>query len=131
MLHSLRFRIACKVSRHFSDTSEQTVRADFIRALLKREVNDLERDMLSLPARMGGMGIYKPAEECLISNINSEYISAPLVRLIQRQTFDFEPRELADQIKVLRAEVDKEFDTRFKSKLEAILLAALPELRQT
>ena len=66
---------------------EQTIRADFIRALLKREVNDLERDMLSLPARMGGMGIYKPAEECLISNINSEYISAPLVRLIQRQTF--------------------------------------------
>ena len=72
---------------------------------------------------MGGMGIYKPAEECFISNINSEYISAPLVRLIQRPTFDFEPRELTDQMKVLRAEVDKEFDTRFKSKLEAILLA--------
>ena len=86
--------------------------------------------MLSLPARMGGMGIYKPAEECLISNINSEYISAPLVRLIQRQTFDFEPHELADQMKVLRAEVDKESDTRFKSKLEAILLAAPPELKQ-
>ena len=109
---------------------EQTIRADFIRALLKRKVNDMERDMLSLPARMGGMGIYKPAEECHISNINSEYISAPLVRLIQRQTFDFEPRELADQMKVLRAEVDKESDTRFKSKLEAILLAAPPELKQ-
>ena len=79
---------------------------------------------------MGGMGIYKPAEECLISNINSEYISAPLVRLIQRQTFDFEPRELADQMEVLRAEVDKESDTRSKSKLEAILLAAPPELKQ-
>ena len=33
-------------------------------------------------------------------------------------------------MKVLRAEVDKESDTRFKSKLEAILLAAAPELKQ-
>ena len=55
-----------------------------MRALLKREVSEVERDMLSLPARMGGMGIYKPVEECLISNTNSANINAPLVRLIQR-----------------------------------------------
>ena len=84
---------------------EDAIRGDFIRALLKREVNDLERDMLSLPARFGGMGIFKPTEECLISNTNSEYISAPLVRLIQRQVFDFDPRELAEEMKGLRVKV--------------------------
>ena len=47
---------------------EDVIRADFLRALLRREVNDLERDMLSLPARLGGMGIYKPAEECHIKH---------------------------------------------------------------
>jgi len=66
-------------SRAMPDTShlfkplEDTIRADFIRSLLRRDVNDLERDMLSLPARMGGMGIFKPDEE--ISNTNSDYIS--------------------------------------------------------
>ena len=40
---------------------EDTIRMVFIPALLRREVNDLERDLLSLPA---GMGIVKPTEEC-------------------------------------------------------------------
>ena len=84
---------------HLFEPLEDTIRADFIRSLLRREVTDLERDMLSLPARMGGMGIFKPTEECLISNTNSAYISAPLVRLIQRQVFDFDPLELAGEMK--------------------------------
>ena len=104
---------------------EDVIRADFIRALLRREVNDLERDMLSLPARLGGMGIYKPAEECLIANTNSIYISDPLVRLIQRQVFDFDPRELADEMKALRTDIDKESDDRFKAKLNIVLAHAI------
>ena len=43
---------------------EDVIRQVFIPALLRREVNDLERDLLSLPARLGGMGITKPTEEC-------------------------------------------------------------------
>jgi hypothetical protein len=117
------------LSRAMPDTSalfkplEDTIRADFIRSLLKRDVNDLERDMLSLPARMGGLGIYKPIEECLISHTNSVCISAPLVRLIKRQEFDFDPRELADEMKTLS-------DSRFKVKLQQILKNAPPELKQ-
>ena len=34
---------------------EDVIRKVFIPSLLRREVNDLERDLLSLPARMGGM----------------------------------------------------------------------------
>ena len=79
---------------------------------------------------MGGMGISKPTEECLISNTNSAYISAPLVRLIQRQVFDFDPRELADEMKILRADVDKESDSRFKAKLAVVLEHAPAELKQ-
>src|SRR4051794_19037568 len=61
------------------------IRSVFISALFRRDVNDLERDLLSLPARMGGMGICKPTEECLTAHSNSTYVSTPLVRLIQRQ----------------------------------------------
>ena len=75
------------------------------------------------------MGIYKPAEECLIANTNSIYISDPLVRLIQRQVFDFDPRELADEMKALRTDVDKESDDRFKAKLEVVLSHASSDLK--
>ena len=101
----------------------------FIPALLRREVNDLERDLISLPARLGGMGICKPTDECLISHTNSIYVSAPLVRLVERQEFDFEPAELLDQIKRLRGDVDKENETRNKAKLELILEHAPAELK--
>ena len=39
---------------------EDTIRTVFLPVLLRREVNDLERDLISLPARMGGMGVVKP-----------------------------------------------------------------------
>ena len=84
---------------HLFQPLEEVIRHDFLRSLLRRDVYDLERDMLSLPARMGGLGVYKPTIECLISSTNSAYISDPLVRLIKRQVFDFDPRELADQMK--------------------------------
>jgi hypothetical protein len=42
------------------------------------------------------------------------YVSAPLVKLIKRQIFEFDPRELSDEMKMLRAEVDAEADKRFK-----------------
>ena len=75
------------------------------------------------------MGIYKPTEQCLISNTHSMYISAPLVRLIQRQEFDFDPRELAAAMKSLIADVDKESDASFKASLAVILEIAPPELK--
>jgi len=108
---------------------EDAIRSIFIPALLRRDVNDLERDLLSLPARMGGMGICKPTEECLIAHTNSVYVSAPLVRLIQRQEFEFDPGDLSAEIKKLRADVDVESETRYKAKLELIQQAAPPELK--
>jgi hypothetical protein len=108
---------------------EDVIRTVFIPALLRRDVNDLERDLLSLPARMGGMGISKPTEDCLISHTNSVYVSAPLVRLVQRQEFEFEPSVLFDEVKMLRMDVDKENEDRNKAKLETIVEHAPPELK--
>ena len=45
----------------------------------------------------------------IMSSANSAFISKPLVRLIQRQMFDFDLRELAVDMKALRAQVDAIF----------------------
>ena len=45
---------------HLFQPLEDIIRKEFVRSLLKRVVNDLERDMLSLPAQLGGMGIFNP-----------------------------------------------------------------------
>ena len=64
---------------------EDVIRAEFIPTLLKRDINDLERELLSFPVRMGGMGISKPTEQCQVAHFNSMYVSTPLVKLITRQ----------------------------------------------
>ena len=75
------------------------------------------------------MGIFKPTEECLVSSTNSVYISAPLVRLIEKQSYEFDPHELAEEMKSLRAEVDSESEARFKAKREQIMQHAPAELK--
>ena len=115
-------------AEHFQPL-EDVIQQDFIHALFKRQVTEPERDMLSLPARMGGMGIFKPVQECKISSTNSQFISAPLVKLISRQEYDFRPRELAEEMKGLRAQVDKASEERFKEIRDTILKHASEELK--
>lgn len=104
---------------------EKAMRERLIRALLNRQVSDPERDMLSLPARMGGMGIFNPVLECKVSSTNSALISAPLVKLIQRQEYDFDSSELADEMKGLRAAVNRESHARFIDGADAELKHAV------
>jgi hypothetical protein len=100
---------------------EDAIRHYFIPALLRRNVSDLERDLLSLPARFGGMGIGKPTDDCKFAYQHSEHVSLPLVRLILKQNPELDPMELADQIKQLRLEVDRHCDKRHQEKLASIL----------
>ena len=50
---------------------EDAIRGEFLPTLLKRDVNELERDLISLPVRLGGMGISKPIKQCEIAHFNS------------------------------------------------------------
>ena len=72
-------------------------------------------------ARMEGLGIGKPTEECMVAHANSLHVCAPLIRFIKRQEYEFDQNELSQEVKGLRIEVDTEADKRFKSKLESIL----------
>ena len=47
---------------------EHEIRQKLLPKMLGKEISDLERDVLSLPIRLGGLGIGNPHEEC-----HSEY----------------------------------------------------------
>ena len=100
---------------------EDVIRLCFLPALLRRPVNDFEREVLSLPARMGGLGISLPHINCISAHANSLKVSAPLIRLIARQELDLDPRELATQVKHLRAQIDESADKDQALKLQQLI----------
>lgn len=46
----------------YMDPAESKIRNDFLPALFQRDFSDLERDLLALPAREGGMSIDNPVK---------------------------------------------------------------------
>ena len=55
----------------------------FLPTLLGRTVNDLERELVSLPARFAGLGIANPCTQC--EKVIQEELTAPLLELILAQ----------------------------------------------
>ena len=100
---------------------ETEIRLSFLPSLLRRNVNDAERELLSLPARCGGMGILNPTVECVFAHSNSNLITQPLLRLILRQETDFDPTELETAVKDIRKDIDKQSDNRYKERMNLIL----------
>ena len=80
------------VSRAMTDISdlfqplEDAIRLALLPALVHREVNDLERELLSMPARYGGLGMTNPTQSCTAANVNSLCVTEPLVDLIMSQS---------------------------------------------
>jgi hypothetical protein len=81
---------------------EKAIRETFLPALLGREVNDMERELFSLPARHAGLGIFNP---CILSEnafTSSEGLSAPLTALVLAQERLFDPAEMRDEQKKIQ-----------------------------
>ena len=62
---------------------EEAIRLHFIPALTGRTgINDLERNLLELPAHLGGLGIVNPMKTAANHHSSSLRITAPLATLI-------------------------------------------------
>ena len=61
---------------------EEAISETLIPALVGRSVSPIERDILALPIRMGGMGLYNPAKSSKREYQCSKNITSPLVELI-------------------------------------------------
>ena len=65
---------------------EDAIRQKFIPVLTGRaQAGDAERDLLALPARLGGLGIAKPTAGLLDAYKSSQHATEPLTRLIKIQ----------------------------------------------
>ena len=69
---------------------EEVIRHWFIPALIGRSaISDVERELLSLPTRLGGLGIMNPSEATISQYMSSLKITAPLVTLIIQQSTEY------------------------------------------
>ena len=55
---------------------EDAIRQVFLPSLLRRDITRLERDIISLPARYGGLGIFNPATDCERAHNDSKLLSS-------------------------------------------------------
>ena len=80
---------------------EDAIRHHLLLALTGRTgITDLERDLLTLPTRLGGLGIPDPSKICNEHFRSSERISAPLTALILQQEMVYPPSVPSEQITI-------------------------------
>ena len=102
------------------DELESVIAEKFLPAIFGCEVSSLERELFSLPARMGGLGVFKPNEmtEMLFnSSKNSTKVIVDAIR--GRQEFEIDTH--FSQLLEVRAEVVKEKERLFDEKLNSIM----------
>ena len=112
-------------TNHLIKPLEDAIRTYLIPALTGRAPpNDVERDLLSLPCRLGGIGMCNPSKTAAFEYSLSQRVTKPLCQLILQQdpTYSFETCEAQSQVK---SEVHEE--RRKKQSVDASTLrSSLP-----
>ena len=83
-----RWKFVQRTVPHISEAMEpleHEIRQKLLPKMLGREISDLERDVLSLPIRLGGLGIGKPHEECQSEYTASKLLTTELTKAIVDQ----------------------------------------------
>ena len=115
----------CPNIDHLFQPLEDVIHLKFIPSLTGRvALSKLERDLFSLPIRLGGMGIVNPCLSCLNQYNSSVAISAPLVRLIINQSVCIPAEVLCEQAQ-LKSKVSSEDINKDAAKLREQLPAIL------
>ena len=109
---------------------EATIRDKFLPALLHKSITDAERELLALPARFGGLGIFNPCEKAPESTTFSQDLCAPLIALILKQADSFEPVSLMEEQKIIRNMQDAAIELQLTGKIEEIESRSSRELRR-
>ena len=102
---------------------EECIRDCFIPALIGRQVSDLERKILSLPVRFGGLGITNPSETANREYLASKRVTADLCGLILQQLQDislYNSDRTASIVKDIKSEKEAFLNQKFKDLFETI-----------
>jgi hypothetical protein len=108
---------------------EDAIRQKFIPALLGRPINDLERELFSMPARYGGLSIANPCAESQRQFRNSEELTAPLLALIVLQERNLDPAKLRESQRAIRSSQKQVREEDLKDQRERIRTEAPPNLK--
>ena len=104
---------------------EETIRKMFLPHLTGQNAfNDNERDLLALPARLGGLGIINPCKKSVLHYSASKTITAPLVRLIMDQSEEYAPEVNAVQTRMKNNA--RKFHRQYEARTANDLKESLP-----
>jgi hypothetical protein len=89
-----------------------------------------ERDLLALPARLGGLGIIDPSKKSGLHYSASKIITAPLVRLIIDQSEAYAPEVKAAQTRMKNnaRKFHRQFEVRTANDLKENLPTKLQKI---
>ena len=80
---------------------EEVIRRKFLPSLNGQNAfNDVTRDLLALPIRLGGLGIANPSSESSVQYATSKLITAPLTALIVEQAHSLPNTTNGEQVKI-------------------------------
>ena len=102
---------------------EQCIRNTLIPALVGRDVSDIERRIISLPVRYGGLGIADPTETCDREYEASFNITEDLSSLILMQEQDlslYNRQATAEKVKILKAAKEKYLSEKFEEIISTV-----------
>ena len=98
---------------------EETIREKLIPAIVGKQVTDVERKILSLPVRLGGLGIQNPMLTAETEFRNSCIVTENLTQLIENQELNLDNYDF-DQVKVNMARLKAEKDQAFIEQLDLL-----------
>ena len=106
---------------------EDAIANVFLQALLEHNCSPIEREILALPVRKGGIGVANPCNEAQLEYQASRKITAPLVKRIELQM-----HEIPDdsEIQVLKQDVRKEKSGVLSERLESVVENASPKMKR-
>ena len=108
---------------------EERIRTKLIPALTGRpSPNDIERKLLALPSRLGGIGLVDPTETSAMEYSSSLRVAAPLIHLILAQDPRYPFEALEEQI-MAKTEICREKSEQ-QSEAAKLLKSTLPRSLQ-
>ena len=88
---------------------EEAIAQVLIPAILERKCSQLDRDILALPVRLGGLGMANPCHEAAREHASSIKVTSPLVEQIMNQSHQLPEDSLVNSLhQATKAEKSKE-----------------------
>ena len=117
------------IELHF-ERVEEAIKEIFIPSIIGRKVSDIERQIIALPTRYGGLGILNPVETSKIEYETSIRVTKHLTELICRQEQNFENYN-GDRVKAELRVCKNEKEEKIKCRYELLLDKVNAEMKRS